>query len=83
MQSSRTTVASTVTHAVGYLMTVLGLVQDRFQDRFQDEDHERGATAVEYGLLVGLIAIVIIVGVSALGGRLQEIFATLAKQLGG
>ena len=51
--------------------------------RFADERKDRGATAVEYGLLVGLIAIVIIVAVSALGGRLQAIFASLAKQLGG
>jgi pilus assembly protein Flp/PilA len=44
---------------------------------------DSGATAVEYGLLVGLIAVVIIVAVSALGGRLQAIFANLAAQLGG
>ena len=53
------------------------------QHRFETQRKDRGATAVEYGLLVGLIAIVIIVAVSALGGRLQAIFASLAKQLGG
>jgi pilus assembly protein Flp/PilA len=79
MQSSRTLVQTTVASAVGYLMIVTGLVSDRLEGRKRD----RGATAVEYGLLVGLIAIVIIVGVSALGGRLQKIFATLAKSLGG
>ncbi len=35
---------------------------------------ERGASAVEYGLLVALIAIIIIVAVSALGGKLSTVF---------
>ena len=35
---------------------------------------ERGASAVEYGLLVALIAIAIIVGISALSGSLNGIF---------
>lgn len=35
---------------------------------------ERGATAVEYGLMVALIAVVIIVAVAALGGYLSELF---------
>jgi pilus assembly protein Flp/PilA len=35
---------------------------------------ERGASAVEYGLLVALIAIIIIVAISALGGKLSTVF---------
>ena len=35
---------------------------------------ERGATAVEYGLLVALIAMLIIGAVFALGGSLQDLF---------
>jgi pilus assembly protein Flp/PilA len=35
---------------------------------------ERGASAVEYGLLVALIAIIIIVAVSALGTKLSGVF---------
>jgi pilus assembly protein Flp/PilA len=35
---------------------------------------ERGASAVEYGLLVALIAIAIIVGITALSGSLNGIF---------
>jgi pilus assembly protein Flp/PilA len=62
-----------MTHVVVYLNTILDLLQHRFEDR-----KERGATAVEYGLLVGLIAVVIIVAVTALGGRLQAIFAAIA-----
>jgi len=79
MQRSYTHVRSAWAHAVGLTMAVVVSVRHRFADERKD----RGATAVEYGLLVGLIAIVIIVAVSALGGRLQAIFASLAKQLGG
>ncbi|WP_082592511.1 MULTISPECIES: Flp family type IVb pilin [unclassified Phycicoccus] len=35
---------------------------------------ERGATAVEYGLMVALIALVIIVAVALLGTNLSTIF---------
>jgi pilus assembly protein Flp/PilA len=39
---------------------------------------EEGATMVEYGLLVALIAMVALVGVSALGINLQTLFTTIA-----
>ncbi|SDL73668.1 Flp family type IVb pilin [Tessaracoccus oleiagri] len=42
---------------------------------------DRGATAVEYGLLVGLIAVVIIVAVTALGGTLQGLFTDVKDAL--
>jgi pilus assembly protein Flp/PilA len=35
---------------------------------------ERGATAVEYGLLVALIAVVIVGAVFALGGNINDMF---------
>lgn len=35
---------------------------------------EKGATAVEYGIMVALIAVVIIVAVGLLGGVLQDMF---------
>ncbi len=37
-------------------------------------NRDRGATAVEYGLLVGLIALVIIGVVFVLGGKIHDIF---------
>ena len=40
--------------------------------------NERGATAVEYGLMVALIAIVIIVAVALLGGNLSGLFNQVA-----
>ena len=39
-------------------------------------DRERGATAVEYGLMVALIAIVIIGAVTILGKNLNGLFTT-------
>ena len=46
--------------------------------KFQSTMNERGATAVEYGLMVALIAIVIIVAVSLLGGNLSGLFNQVA-----
>jgi len=39
---------------------------------------EEGATMVEYGLLVALIALVAIVGVTLLGTNLNSLFSTVA-----
>jgi pilus assembly protein Flp/PilA len=43
---------------------------------------ERGASAVEYGLLVALIAVIIIVAVTLLGGNLSGIFNETATSIG-
>ena len=45
--------------------------------KFQNRD-ERGATAVEYGLMVALIAVVIIGAVTLLGGNLNTMFNNIA-----
>jgi pilus assembly protein Flp/PilA len=42
---------------------------------------ERGATAVEYGLMVALIAIVIIGAVTLLGGNLSSLFNNVATSV--
>jgi pilus assembly protein Flp/PilA len=39
---------------------------------------ERGATAVEYGLMVALIAVVIIAAVTLLGTNLKAMFESIA-----
>ncbi|MFE4543803.1 Flp family type IVb pilin [Arthrobacter sp. NPDC056727] len=44
---------------------------------------EKGATAVEYGIMVALIAVVIIVAVTLLGGNLTTTFDKVACQVGG
>lgn len=44
--------------------------------------NEEGASAVEYGLLVFLIALAIIATVTLLGGRLNDIFQAVLTGLG-
>jgi pilus assembly protein Flp/PilA len=44
---------------------------------------EKGATAVEYGLMVGLIAVAIIITVGLLGGRLNTLFQNVLNALPG
>lgn len=43
---------------------------------------ERGATMLEYGLLVGLIAIVAIAGMTAFGGSITTMFNGLSDTAG-
>ena len=50
-----------------------------FQSRLVRD--ERGATAVEYGLMVALIAVVIITAVSLLGTNLAAKFKTVADTI--
>lgn len=51
---------------------------DAFRYRARSEE---GATAVEYGIMVTLIAVVIIVAVIAIGNALQSNFDTVADCL--
>ena len=44
---------------------------------------ESGVTAIEYGLIAGLISVVILVAVTAIGTSLQGLFRTIATALGG
>jgi pilus assembly protein Flp/PilA len=43
---------------------------------------EEGATMVEYGLMVALIAVVLIVAVTAVGTNLEGLFNTVATEVG-
>lgn len=43
---------------------------------------EKGATATEYGLLVGLIALIIVIGVGLFGKSLNTFFSGLATTVG-
>lgn len=63
--------------AAAYLTTLFAVVGDRFDGRKND----RGATAVEYGLLVGLIAVVIITVLVTLGPQLAALFQGVSDQL--
>jgi pilus assembly protein Flp/PilA len=44
---------------------------------------ESGATAIEYGLIAALIAVVIITAVTTVGTNLQTTFNTVATKLSG
>lgn len=59
------------------LNMICAYVHARMLARKDDE----GATAVEYGLLVSLIAVVIIVGVKAFGTYLNGLFNGLSAKL--
>jgi pilus assembly protein Flp/PilA len=42
---------------------------------------EKGATAIEYGLIAAGISVVIIVAVNAVGGQLTNVFTSVANSL--
>ena len=42
---------------------------------------EEGVTAIEYGLIAALIAVVIVVGVTAIGVNLKDVFQGIANTL--
>lgn len=47
------------------------------------KEGEKGASAVEYALIAGLIAVVIIVTVQTLGTRITATFQSIVTALGG
>jgi len=59
-----------------YLTTLVFVAQQRLGKA------TKGATAVEYGLLVALIAAVIIVAVTLLGTKLSALFTSIAGSVG-
>ena len=44
--------------------------------------NEKGATSIEYALIVTFVALVIIVGVTALGTNLNTWFSTMGSKVG-
>ena len=56
----------------------LATVQTRV---FMLRNDEKGATAVEYGLMVALIAVVIIIAVLTLGNKLSSLFNDTATSI--
>ena len=60
-----------------FVLKMLVALQTGLLSLRDSADRERGATAVEYGLLVGLIAGVIVLAVTALGLRVNAIFTTV------
>jgi pilus assembly protein Flp/PilA len=68
---------ATVINLYTSLATLVSVAQDRLRRE------EKGATAVEYGLMVGLIAVVIIAAVVFLGEELNGLFETIGDELSG
>lgn len=61
-----------------YFVMLANLVSDKLKAK-----SERGATMVEYGLIVALIALAAIAGVTLLGTNLQTLFNNIAGRLTG
>ena len=53
----------------------------KFQAKVAALRSDRGATAVEYGLMVALIAVVIIVAVTFLGTQVSSLFQSVATKV--
>ena len=51
----------------------------KFVTRFLKD--ESGATAIEYGLIAALIAVVLVTALTALGGKLQTTFGKIESAL--
>ena len=62
--------------STAYVYSLINTLRMRFEG-----SKDRGATAVEYGLMVGLIAAVIITVVALLGTKLTALFAGVAAKL--
>jgi pilus assembly protein Flp/PilA len=58
------------------MMAFVAGIKDRFES-------EKGATATEYSLLVGLIALVLVAGVGFFGGELDKWFSSLGTTVKG
>ena len=64
----------------GLMVSMLSFVSG-IKARLSDE--EKGATAVEYGIMVALIAVVIIGAVTAFGTGLRDVFNGVTTNIGG
>lgn len=64
-----------MTNFIALLMSSLSTAAERVRS------NDEGATAVEYGLMVALIAGVIVIAVTALGGQLNTVFQNVTTSL--
>lgn len=61
-------------------MTVLGRA---FRRSLPLQQNVEGATALEYSLIAGAIALVIVGGIALLGGQVVALFQTIVDAFGG
>ena len=45
--------------------------------------NEEGQGMVEYGLIIALVAVVVIVALGLIGGQVKEVFNNIVEKLGG
>jgi pilus assembly protein Flp/PilA len=64
------------------MLQIISSYLDQLRARFGREDEE-GQTLVEYGLLLALIAIIVIVALLFLGPIVSSIFSNVAQNLQG
>jgi pilus assembly protein Flp/PilA len=62
-------------------LTSKDLLMHKLINRFRRDDE--GAALVEYGMLVGLIAVICVVAVTTLGTEVSTAFSTIASVLSG
>ena len=67
----------------GAFMNAFPTVRAAHGTLFERARTERGASMVEYALLVGLIAVVAVVAVAALGGGISHLFSSTNTCLAG
>jgi len=68
---------------LGMFMNAFVTVRTAHGTMFERARTERGATMVEYALLIGLIAVVAVVAVAALGGSISGLFSSTNTCVGG
>ncbi len=62
------------------MLPVIQLYISNFVSKFRNDDEE-GQTLVEYGLLLALIAIIVIVALIFLGPIISQLFSNVAANL--
>jgi pilus assembly protein Flp/PilA len=68
---------------LGYFINAFVAVRSAHGTLLQRARTERGASMVEYALLVGLIAVVAVVAIAALGGGISGLFSSANTCVGG
>jgi pilus assembly protein Flp/PilA len=67
---------------IGYFMNAFVAVRTAHGAMLERARTERGASMVEYALLVGLIAVVAVVAIAALGGGIKGLFSNANNCVG-
>ena len=67
---------------LGYFINAFVAVRGAHGTLLQRARTERGASMVEYALLVGLIAVVAVVAIAALGGGISGLFSNANSCVG-